>query len=157
MNKLLVTLMIIISQLTSIQAIKAGDFQWMYNLNIRAEADSSGFRLRLASHFNIGDVEVRTVLNQVDHAADAYMVLSLGEISHRPVNEVLRVYQSNKQNGWGRMAKDLGIKPGSKEFHALKKGHSLYSDGNAKRGNSSKKTNKKQKKNKKPKKNKGKK
>jgi len=27
----------------------------------------------------------------------------------------------------GALAKDLGIKPGSDEFHALKRGHDLYS------------------------------
>jgi len=30
-------------------------------------------------------------------------------------------------NGWGALAKELGIKPGSEEFHVLKGGHDLRS------------------------------
>jgi hypothetical protein len=35
---------------------------------------------------------------------------------------VVREYKAHKGQGWGVIAKNLGIKPGSKEFHALKKG-----------------------------------
>jgi hypothetical protein len=34
----------------------------------------------------------------------------------------MKEYQVHKGKGWGVIAKNLGIKPGSKEFHALKKG-----------------------------------
>ena len=34
---------------------------------------------------------------------------------------VLKEYKANKGRGWGVIAKKLGIKPGSKEFHELKK------------------------------------
>jgi len=37
-------------------------------------------------------------------------------------------YRSGKAKGWGALAKSLGIKPGSKEFHALKNGHDLHDD-----------------------------
>jgi len=108
-------------------ATHAGEFKWMDNFNIEARADSSGFKARLATRFNIDNLKVNAVFNQVDHASDAYMVFRLGELSHRPVDEVVRVYQGNKNKGWGQMAKSLGIKPGSKEFHALKQGHDLDS------------------------------
>jgi hypothetical protein len=32
------------------------------------------------------------------------------------------VYKQSKGKGWGVIAKELGIKPGSPEFHALKRG-----------------------------------
>ena len=35
-------------------------------------------------------------------------------------------YKSDKGKGWGVLAKSLGIKPGSQEFHALKSGDDLY-------------------------------
>jgi len=35
-------------------------------------------------------------------------------------------YRADKGKGWGVLAKSLGIKPGSKEFHALKRGHDIY-------------------------------
>lgn len=119
---------LIISILTSIlisTSAIAGDFDWLSNLNIKAEADSSGYRLQLATRFNIGGAEVKAVIGNVDQPSDAYMVFRLGELSHKPIQEVLHVYSTSKNRGWGVMARQLGIKPGSREFHALKNGHDL--------------------------------
>ena len=104
----------------------ADDFDWIRDFNIQAESDPSGFRARLAARFQIGDVQIKTVLSNVEKPADAYMVLRLGEMSKQPVNYVLKKYKSGKGKGWGNLAKSLGIKPGSKEFHALKRHHDLY-------------------------------
>ena len=106
-------------------AAVAGDFDWVKDLNIRAQADPSGFRATLATRFKIGDVHVDAVLSNVDDPADAYIMLRLGEMSGRPVETVVTEYKSNKYKGWGALAKSLGIKPGSQEFHALKRGHDL--------------------------------
>lgn len=106
-------------------AANAGDFDWLDSLNIKAEADTSGYQVTLASRFHIGDTEVNAVISNTDRPADAYMVLRLGELANRPVEEVLEVYESHRNQGWGVIAKNLGIKPGSGEFHALKRGHDL--------------------------------
>ena len=103
----------------------AGDFDWIRDLDIRAQADPSGFRATLGARFKIGDAEIKTVLSNVERPADAYMVLRLGEMSKYPVDRVVEQYRSSKGKGWGALAKSLGIKPGSKEFHALKNGHDL--------------------------------
>src|SRR5512142_39117 len=80
----------------------AGDFDWLQKLNIRAEADPSGFRAELATRFKIGNMA---------KPADAYMVLRLAEMSHQPTNRVIAQYQSGRGQGWGVLAKSLGIKP----------------------------------------------
>ena len=120
-----VVLLIFLTIVFSISTASAGDFDWYKDMNVKAEADSSGFRLRIASRFKIGDTEVKAVFSNVDRPADAYMVFRLGEISGRSTNEVVRLYQENRHKGWGVIAKRLGIKPGSAEFHALKRGHDL--------------------------------
>jgi hypothetical protein len=107
-------------------AALAGDFDWLNDLNIRAEADPSGFRAQLATRFKIGHAEINTVISNVEKPADAYMVFRLGEMSHQPTDYVVRQYRSDRGRGWGALAKSLGIKPGSKEFHELKRGHDLY-------------------------------
>jgi len=112
-------------QVSIIPTVSASDFDWLTKLNIKAEADSSGYRVRLATRFHIGDVKVNAVVSSVGRLSDAYMIFRLGELSHRPVDEVISVYQANRKKGWGAMAKSLGIKPGSREFHALKRGHDL--------------------------------
>lgn len=109
-------------------SVVAGDFDWIDGFNIQAEADPSGFRARLATRFNIGDAQIKFVLSNVDNPADAYMVFRLGEMSNQPTKKVIEKYKSDYGRGWGVLAKSLGIKPGSKEFHALKQGHDLYGD-----------------------------
>ena len=100
----------------------AGDFDWIKDFNIKAEADPSGFRAKLETRFNIGNAEINTVLSTVDNSADAYIVFRLGEMSGQPTEKIIREYKSGKGKGWGVLAKSLGIKPGSKEFKALKNG-----------------------------------
>ena len=104
----------------------AGDFDWMPDINIKAEADPSGFRAKLCTRFQVGDAQVSAVLSNVDKPADAYMVMRLGEMSNKPPEYVVKEYKQRKGKGWGALAKSLGIKPGSKEFHALKRGQDLY-------------------------------
>ena len=104
----------------------AGDFDWMKDFNVKAEADSSGFKARLSTRFKIGNMEINAVLRKVDKSADAYMILRLGEMSGNPIDTVITKYKSGKGKGWGSLAKSLGIKPGSAEFHALKRGDDLY-------------------------------
>ncbi len=112
----------------------AGDFDWIRNFNIKAEADPSGFRARLATRFQIGDAQIKIVLNNVENPSDAYMVLRLGEMSNLPTEFVIEKYKSGKGKGWGALAKSLGIKPGSKEFHALKRGQDFYDDNDKGKG-----------------------
>ena len=107
----------------------AGDFEWLQSLNIQAQADPSGFKASLGARFKIGDAQVSAVLSNVERPADAYMVLRLGEMSGQPVKVVEERYRTGRSTGWGNLAKSLGIKPGSPEFHALKNGHDLHGFG----------------------------
>jgi hypothetical protein len=54
------------------------------------------------------------------------MVFQLGQMSGKQPEKVVTVYQAGKGKGWGAIAKDLGIKPGSAEFHALKNGDLVF-------------------------------
>jgi hypothetical protein len=125
MRKIEQVLVGVVMVLLAAGAAFAGDFEWMKDLNIRAQADPSGFRASLATRFKIGDAQITAVLSNVEKPADAYMVLRLGEMSGQPTDRVTERYHSSKGQGWGNLAKSLGIKPGSKEFHALKRGHDL--------------------------------
>jgi hypothetical protein len=126
MNLLKTVVVMFLLSLSSVAV--AGDFDWIKDLNVQAQADPSGFRARLGARFKIGDAEINAVLSNVGYPGDAYMVLRLGEMSQRPTDYVIRQYRADKGKGWGALAKSLGIKPGSEEFHALKNGHDLYGD-----------------------------
>ena len=106
-------------------AALANDFGWTENFNIQAQSDPSGFRAKLATRFKLGDLQIDAVISNVDEPADAYIILRLGEISGKSAQYVIEKYRNTGKKGWGAMAKSLGIKPGSPEFHALKRGHDL--------------------------------
>ncbi len=125
MNLLKTLVLVSLVQLTVCSVAVAGDFDWLRGLSIEAEADPSGFKATLAVRFDLGDVQVKAVLSNVKEPADAYMVLRLRELSRQPTDYVIAKYRSHRGKGWGALAKSLGIKPGSREFHALKRGHDL--------------------------------
>ena len=104
----------------------AGDFDWARDFNISAEADPSGFRARLEARFKLRGMDIEAVLSNTDKPVDAYILFRLGEMSNKSIEYVIEKYKSDKGNGWGMLAKSLGIKPGSKNFHALKQGQDIY-------------------------------
>lgn len=106
----------------------AGNYDWMKDFNIRAEADPLEFRARLEARFKIGDLEIDAVFDTADEPAEAYMLFRLGEMADQPIDHVIQTYEAKKGKGWGNLAKSLGIKPGSKEFHDLKQSQDLYDD-----------------------------
>jgi len=134
LQKILFMVSVVFLLVSSSAVVVAGDFDWIKDFNIRAEADPSGFRARLATRFNISDTQITAVLGNVERPADAYMVLRLGEMSAKPADYVIEKYKSGKGKGWGELAKTLGIKPGSNEFHALKRGSDFYGDNGKSKG-----------------------
>ncbi len=95
---------------------------FLTNLNIQAKSDMNGFSVKLGAQFGIPGSQVQAVIRTVDTPADAFMVFQLGQMTGKPPETVVQVYKSSKGKGWGVIAKELGIKPGSREFHALKNG-----------------------------------
>jgi len=53
---------------------------------------------------------------------DVYMACSIASIIGRPCRYVVDAYDRDRGQGWGNIAKQMGIKPGSPEFHRLKQG-----------------------------------
>ena len=106
--------------------VVGAEFQWMKDLNAEAEQNLAQFGKALGDRFGIAKEKVMDIMSRTETAADAYMSLKLGEMSGKSADEVIKKVQNGKQKGWGALAKSLGIKPGSKEFHELKSGHDLY-------------------------------
>ena len=100
---------------------------FLQSLNIQARADLNGFSAKLSAQFGVPEVQVRTVIGTVREPADAFMCLQLGQWTQKPSEQVVRVYNAHQGKGWGVIAKSLGIKPGSAEFHALKRGDLTFS------------------------------
>ncbi len=110
------------------QAVAGGGLDgFLNNLNIEARADMNGFSAKVSAQFGVPVPQVQAIIKTVDKPADAFMVLQLGQMTQKPPERVVRVYQDNRGKGWGVIAKSLGIKPGSPEFHALKRGDFVLS------------------------------
>jgi hypothetical protein len=99
---------------------------FLANLNVQARADLPGFKAGISAQFGVPLPQVDAVFAQVAAPADAFMTFQLGQMANKPTPVVLQTYRTSKSKGWGVMAKELGIKPGSAEFHALKNGNLRY-------------------------------
>jgi hypothetical protein len=62
---------------------------------------------------------------------DIFMAAQLSFLLGKPFEIVIKTYNKHKNQGWGAIAKEMGIKPGSAEFHNMKK--ALKSNGNKNR------------------------
>ena len=101
---------------------------FLSSVNVQARADLPGFHAKVSAQFGVPVPQVQAVLHTVGSPANAFMVFQLGQMAHRPPETVVQTYQTHKGKGWGVIAKELGIKPGSREFHALKNGDLVYGD-----------------------------
>ncbi len=107
---------------------------FLMSVNNQALNDVRNFNDRLSRQFGIPVPDVEVIVRTVPNPADAFMVLQIGQMAHMEPHLVLRQYQRSQGQGWGRLAQDLGIKPGSPEFHALKRGDLAFSGMGSGRG-----------------------
>jgi hypothetical protein len=96
---------------------------FLSSLNVQAQADLPGFKAKLSAQFGVPLPTVETIFAEVRMPGDVFMCLQLGEFAHKTPQVVVQRYQRSKKKGWGALAQELGIKPGSREFHALKSGN----------------------------------
>jgi len=90
-------------------------------INERANADPDGFFRQLSLKHNIPEEEIRQAKEQRGLSyGDTFMATVLSWISKRSIGVVAEEYQHNQGNGWGVMAMNMGIKPGSPEFKRMK-------------------------------------
>lgn len=123
MNRLhLAVIFIILLTGLVISTAAAGELDSFVNdLNIEAKADKDGFRMRMSAEFGVSEHRIGVVIGDVGSPGDAYMCLKVAKVLNISSKRVISEFKKNRGKGWGVIAKNLGIKPGSKEFHALKK------------------------------------
>ncbi|MES2565996.1 MAG: hypothetical protein V4565_03965 [Bacteroidota bacterium] len=89
------------------------------SINVKAQTDLPAFKNEVSVGFQIPKPKIEILL-QTMAPAEVYMAAEIANIIGKPVEIVVNTYTTNKNKGWGEIAKDLGIKPGSKEFHEMK-------------------------------------
>lgn len=92
-------------------------------INVEAHADLDAFVAEVSVTYQVPEEEVTVMLvEEKMEPAEVFLAVELAEISEKSLETVVTVYKKHKSKGWGAIAKELGIKPGSKEFKALKAG-----------------------------------
>ncbi len=119
-------------------SFKTGDSKFDAELNVtnnEAKSDLTSFKKELTSSYKITTSKIDNLL-KIMEPAEVLLSCKIGEIANRTIDEVVSSYKVNKDKGWGAIAKDMGIKPGSPEFHALK-GKTKKAKGNSGSSNKS--------------------
>ncbi len=102
---------------------KSGDRELdasLNDINMRAKADLSLFKTSLSAEFSVGEPKIEKMLAARVSPADIFMVFQVAILTKKEPDLVLNTFNANNSKGWGVIAKEMGIKPGSAEFHALK-------------------------------------
>lgn len=126
MKKLsLLSLAIVIFSTTFAQtAFKSGSVQLdsdLNTINTSAKLDFGSFKTSLKLSYNVSEKKIDYMYVSVKmQPADIYFAFEISKITKRPIDDIIVIYTENRNKGWGYIAKQLGIKPGSAEFHALK-------------------------------------
>lgn len=118
-------------------SFNTGDASFDAELNVMntdAKKDINLFKTDMSDLFDVGKDVITGLLDKALEPAEVYLSMKIGDLLNLPVEDVVKSYEANKDKGWGAIAKDLGIKPGSPEFHELKGG--MKGKGNKGNGNS---------------------
>lgn len=101
---------------------KTGDAELdktLTEINTKGEKDLTVFKEEVHTKLGLPTEKADEMLQTLP-PGDVFMIAQTAQATSKPVDEVKQAYEKNKDKGWGETAKELGIKPGSKEFHALK-------------------------------------
>lgn len=98
-------------------------------LNAAARLDFGSFKANIGLSYNLSASKIEYMhVSLRMQPSDIFMAAELSVLSGMPIDRVVVIYQRNKHKGWGQIAKQLGIKPGSAKFHALKRKANYHSD-----------------------------
>lgn len=90
-------------------------------INNEGKKDFNLFKRDMSLKYNVTERKIEDM--QVKFGlvpGEIFMALEIAQNSPSSVDNVLRIHKENKSKGWGYIAKEAGIKPGSPAFHQLK-------------------------------------
>ncbi len=121
-RKVITALAFACALIVPVPAAAGGLDSFLGEIDVTARADLGAFKVDLRLSFGVSDSEIGGLFEVMTAPSDVYMCLRIGELANQPIDKVVAEHKKHKGQGWGVIAKNLGIKPGSDEFHALKAG-----------------------------------
>lgn len=123
MKKVLIAATLLLSTLSVGQTLNSGDKDLdatLSKMNTEAKANLTAFKTDFTKTYNVTASKIDELMKKGMAISDVFMTLEIAKIMKKPVDSVVKSYEVNKKKGWGAIAKEMGIKPGSPEFHQLK-------------------------------------
>lgn len=123
MRQILIVLFVSLSCSIYSQTYNSGDKEldaFLTKLNTDAKSDLSQIKTNFATTYNTTMSKIDDLMKKGMAIADVFMSFEIAALTKKNVDDVVKSYETNKEKGWGAIAKEMGIKPGSEEFHALK-------------------------------------
>jgi hypothetical protein len=93
---------------------------FLADVDVQAKVDINAFTKDVSMNFNIAQTSINKAI-KILSPGDLFMAAQLSLSVNKPFETVVSTYNANRSKGWGVIAKEMGIKPGSPEFHAMKK------------------------------------
>lgn len=121
---IIIFLSFIVYSVSAQVSFKTGSVQLdsdLNTINVNALADFGAFKSDLSVTYNVLEKKIEYMKVNLKMApGEIYLALEISKLSKTQLDKVLTTYEENKSKGWGYIAKEVGIKPGSSEFHQLK-------------------------------------
>jgi len=93
----------------------------LINLDLEASISDGAFKSNISRIYNLSNSNIQYLTVEIGMTAgDIYLTLEIAKITQQSISQVVQAYQVNREKGWGAIAMDLGIVPGSAEFEKLK-------------------------------------
>jgi hypothetical protein len=84
-------------------------------------ADPAGFLLSISLQYKVPLKDLQALKDQGLKPGEILLAVNLLQATQKTLAQVSASWKANKGKGWGVIAKDLGVKPGSDAFQTLKK------------------------------------
>jgi hypothetical protein len=125
MRKIIILLLSLLPFISSAQiSFNTGNVQFdsdLNTINANANLDFGAFKTDLSVGYNVSEKKIEHMRGTLNMApGEIFLALEISKISKTSVDNIVYHYKKHKNKGWGYIAKEAGIKPGSAEFHQLK-------------------------------------
>lgn len=125
MRKIIILFLFLLPLISSAQiSFNTGSVQFdsdLNTINANANLDFAAFQTDLSIGYNVSKKKIEYMRGTLNMApGEIYLALEISKMSNASIDHVINNYEKHKSKGWGYIAKESGIKPGSAEFHQLK-------------------------------------
>lgn len=120
-NIILLTLISLLSIHSWAQSSKGNLDTDKNTIDAKAKVNIGKFKTEIGARYDLTEKKFEILFGKFKlSAGDIVIAAEISKSTGKDIENIAEHYSQNRGKGWGNLAKSLGIKPGSSEFHALK-------------------------------------